>query len=62
MTGFLIAIGIIVLLVLIAAGYRRWRRGPQPPRTEGRDTYRDIKSEAKHRPDNWGRNAWEGPP
>ena len=32
MTGFLIAIGIIVLLVLIAAGYRRWRCGPDTSR------------------------------
>ena len=61
MTGFLI---VIAVLVLMAAGYRRWARGPQPPSTRGGDSYRDIKSEAQHRPDSFGMGSsgWEGPP
>ena len=30
MNGFVIALGIVVVLIVIAAAYVYWRRGPRP--------------------------------
>ena len=54
MTGLLVVLGIIVLLVVIAAGFRRWKRYPRPARTVRGPTYRQMKEQDRHRIEKYG--------
>ncbi len=48
MTGFDIALGIVVVLIVIAAAHLSWKRGSRPA-TPGDPTYRQLKDEARSR-------------
>ena len=63
MTGFDIALGIVVVvLIVIAAAYLYWKRGSRPA-TPGDLTYRQLKDEARFAPRSMEGEGldWEGP-
>jgi hypothetical protein len=56
MTGFLIALGVAVLIVVTRIAYRRVTRGPRT-KLSGQasgTTYRQTKTDAQYRADKWG--------
>jgi hypothetical protein len=60
MTGFDIALGIVVVLIVIAAAYLFWKRGPRPA-SPGGLTYRQMKEESRARAERHGGPGVGGP-